>query len=105
MSVLPSSTSPGVMLAIPLTSRLTEIFWVEMVGAALSDTVTVAVVELLLSAPSVAVKVTVLAPRSSQVKLVMSKLSDTEQLSNEPLSTSSAVMLTSPFSSKNTSMS
>ena len=55
--------------------------------------------------PSVAVKVTVLAPRSSQSNEVISSAKVSEQLSLLPLSMSAVVMLAAPEASKATVMS
>ena len=70
-----------------------------MVGRMLSSTVTVAVQEAAFPEPSVAVKVTVLAPTSAQVKAVMSSARVKVQLSVVPLSISAVVMLAFPVAS------
>ena len=59
----------------------------------LSTTVTVAEALCVLFEPSVAVKVTVLAPRSSQSNEVISSVKVNEQLSLLPLSTSVVAIL------------
>ena len=69
----------------------------------MSTTVTVAVAEAALEQRSVAVSVTVLFPRSSQVKDVMSKAKVmSPQLSYDPLSMSSVVIDAFPSASKMT---
>ena len=63
-------------------------------GSMLSTTVTVAVALWALPLPSVAVNVTMFAPRSSQSNDVLSKDSVNEQLSLLPLSISVFAILT-----------
>ena len=73
-----------------------------MVGATLSSTVTVAVQKEELPLASVTNKVTVFAPKSSQSKEldgVRAKVTGPPQPSEEPLSTSAAVMVTLPVAS------
>ena len=65
--------SPATILAFPRASSCTVISWQTATGAILSSTVTVAVQLSLLPLPSVTVRVTVLAPTSAQVNVVMSK--------------------------------
>ena len=66
----------------------------------LSSTVTVAVQVSVLPFESVTVSVTVLSPKSAQVKLVISKVIEAiEQSSDEPLSISAAVIVTLPVAS------
>ncbi len=60
------------------------------------------VLECSLPLVSATVNVTVLSPKSEQLKLVLSKRKEaTEQLSLDPLSNSSAVRVAAPFESKN----
>lgn len=76
----------------------------EAVGAVLSTMVTTAVQLLELPAGSVTVRVTLLAPRSAQVKLVLLALRLTEQLSDEASSISAAAIVAAPLASRATVM-
>ena len=70
-------------------------------GEMLSTTITVAVAEAEFEHKSVAVKVTVLLPKSEHVKAVLSKASVmSPQLSTEPLSMSAVVIEALPSASK-----
>ena len=67
--------------------------WVTATGSILSTTLTVAVAVFVLFDPSVAVKVTVFVPRSSQSNEVTSNANVSEQLSLLPLSISVVAIL------------
>ena len=66
------SISAVVMVADPEAFRYTVMFWVVIVGAMVSITVTVAVAESTFPFTSVMVSITVLAPTSAQSKSVLS---------------------------------
>ena len=74
--------------------------WATATGSMLSITVTVAVALCVLLEPSVAVRVTVLAPRSSQSNEVISSAKVSEQLSLLPLSISVVAILACPLASR-----
>ena len=76
-------------------------FWQTAVGLVLSTMVTVPVQVALLLLLSVAVRVTVVAPTLEQVKEDISiEVEATEQLSEEPPSTSPEVMVAFPDASR-----
>src|SRR3989442_5513389 len=105
LSVEPWSTWAAMMLAWPVASRFTSMFWVRTVGGAASCTVTVAVPLAELPLLSVTVRVTVLGPFLVQSKLEgLTTRLVMAQLSVEPWSTWAAVMLTWPLASRFTSM-
>jgi len=70
LSILPLFTSAEVIVAIPDASKFTVTDWHVMLGAKVSSTVTVVVQVLDKPWESVAVRVTVLAPKSEQLKVV-----------------------------------
>ena len=73
-------------------------FWQIAVGAMLSSTVIIAVQVSELPLLSVTVKITVLAPKSLQSKVSISKAKEEiPQASLDPLSTCAGVMEASPF--------
>ena len=73
LSKLPSSISAVVMFAIPFSSKNTLISFVTTVGLKLSKTVTIASAMKGLSFVSYALRLTMLGPKSEQVKDVLSK--------------------------------
>ena len=99
LSVLPLSIWDAVIVTLPLTPNCTVMSWQRVMGPRLSSTVTVAVQELLLPEESATVKVTVLGPMSTQVKLVWLKVLVKAQLSALPLSTALAEVLPLPEAS------
>ena len=93
LSVEPPSISAAAMEAFPVASSCTVMSWQIASGAILSSTVTVAVHVSVFPLTSVTVKVTVLGPTSAQVKIAGLTLSPAiPQLSDEPPSTSPAVI-------------
>ena len=102
---VPSVTLEAAVAHVPASTFTVTAAGAVMVGSMLSTTVTVAVALCVLFDPSVAVKVTVLAPRSSQSNEVISSAKVSEQLSLLPLSMSAVVMLAAPEASKATVMS
>ena len=101
----PPSTSAGVMVALPLASNCTVMFWQLAVGATLSSTVTTAVQVETLPLLSVTVSTTLFAPTLEQSKVVMSILVEAiPQASFEPPSTSAGVMVALPLASNCTVM-
>ena len=99
----PLFTASSVMVAFPVASNCTLMFFVTTVGATLSCTVTIAVFEATFLLLSVTVKVTVFSPTSKQVKLVTSVSKVREpQMSEEPLFTASSAMVALPEASSST---
>ena len=96
------------MAASPSSSKFTVMVWAAMVGAALSSTVTTAEAVSSLPHSSVTVKVTLLAPRFSQ----LNDAGDTEnvkslaaeQLSELPSLTWLPVIVATPMASNSTVM-
>ena len=70
LSVEPLFTKAAVILALPFASKKMVLFCAVTIGLMVSTTVTTAVAVLKLPLPSVAVKVTLFAPRLLQLKLV-----------------------------------
>src|SRR6266516_4297258 len=104
-SVLPLSSWTAVMVAWPLASNWTVMFWQTAVGGTVSITVTVAVQVELLPLLSVTVSVTVLVPMVVQSKLVWLRLRlAMPEASVLPLSSWTAVMVTWPLASNWTVM-
>ena len=100
----PLSTSPGTIIYVPAALNCTVAFWHRAVGSTLSSTVTVALQLSVFPLPSVAVSTTVLAPTLAHVKPNGVAEILTEQLSDEPLSTSAATMLALPVASNCTAI-
>src|SRR6185295_5934910 len=104
LSVLPPATSVPVMVTFPVEFRYTVMFWHTATGLISSTIVTVAVhmEELAGVLLSVTVRVTELAPRSTQAKAVLLSVSEASaQLSVDPLFTSCANTVTCPVLSRN----
>src|SRR5690606_32303056 len=100
LSLLPLFTSSAVMVACPMASKYTVMSCAWATGAISSTTVTVACDVEKFPEPSYTVKVTVFGPASAQVNKVLSScLFTILQLSYEPSSISSGVMVTSPLPS------
>ena len=103
-SLLPLFTIAGVIVALPVPSKETEMFWHTAVGAVTSDTVTVAVQVAVFPAGSDTVKVTLLAPMFAQVKVDGESEKETLQLSVLPLFTELPGTVTVPAAPRFTEM-
>src|SRR5213594_254730 len=104
-SVLPLSSWTAVMVAWPLASNWTVMFWQTAVGGTVSTTVTVAVQVEVLPLLSVTVRVTRLVPTLLTSKLVLSRLRlAMPEASVLPLSSWTAVMVAWPLASNWTVM-
>src|SRR5690606_22380155 len=100
LSLLPLFTSSAVMVTCPMASKYTVMSCAWATGAISSTTVTVACAVEKFPEPSYTVKVTVFGPASAQVNKVLSScLFTILQLSYEPSSISSGVMVASPLPS------
>ena len=96
LSVEPLLICDAVILALP-PLKFTVMFWQLAVGGVTSRTVTVAVQVAVLPLPSLAVNVTVFAPKLAHVKLVVERPKlGVPQLSVEPLLVCDAVILALP---------
>src|ERR1043166_9075945 len=105
-SVLPLSSWTAVMVAWPLASNWTVMFWQTAVGGTVSTTVTVAVQVEVLPLLSVTVRVTRLVPTLLTSKVVLSRLMRAmPQASLLPASIWAAVMVAWPVASNWTVMS
>ncbi len=102
LSELESTTSFCDIVAFPVASKYTVKSLVANIGAISSITVTFAFAEFVFPASSSTVRVTVFNPRSTQVKLYLSRdlLKIVPLSSVELLSISLAVIVASPFESK-----
>ena len=103
LSKLPSSTSATETVTEGLPAKSAVIFWPITVGEIVSKTVMIASQEAEFPAASNTVKITLLSPRSLQVKVL--KFNSNEAiptLSEEPPSMASAVTVTVPLSSSST---
>jgi len=99
-SVLPPSTSAGVMVAFPSASKSIVISIHTAVGATLSSIVTIVVQVLEFPFTSVTVNVTVFGPTSAHVKVLGETANEAiPQLSVLPLSISAGVILAFPVAS------
>src|SRR6185503_14790264 len=104
-SLLPLFTWAAVIVALPVASRFTVMFWQTAVGATSSFTVTVAVQVELLPFTSVTVSVTVFGPTLAQVKVLGVTLRlAMPQASLLPLFTWAAVIVALPVASRFTVM-
>jgi hypothetical protein len=86
LSLDPLSTSEASRVPFPVALRIRLKVLRLTVGATVSSTVTRAVQEAVLPEGSAPVKITgMVSPTSAQVKLILSGINETEQLSDEPL--------------------
>ena len=103
LSVALDTKSALVMVTVPSVPRL-KFFGADKsasAGRVVSDTVTIDVVVAVLPEPSVAVKVTVFAPMSEQLKVELLKVTvGVPQLSADVRSTSAFVMEAEPVASR-----
>ena len=102
LSLTLSVMSEGLSVARPVVSfKMRLVFWQFTTGLTVSNTVTVALHELLFPEASVAVKETVLAPMLAQLKDVCPAMREIiAQLSVELLLISAAVIEAAPLASR-----
>ena len=94
------------MFAIPFSSKNTLISFVITVGVEPSNTYIIDFFSVLFPFRSATVKVTMFGPKSTQLKVVLSKtMVSIPQLSKLDIRISAVDMFTSPVESKNTTIS